>query len=82
MRRMARLGDGWLMLVPKPGDSRPKLDALDRFLAEAGRSRSSFGLEARMAYGDGNPGTWTSQLATPAAHIEAMRRIASALGLT
>jgi hypothetical protein len=31
---------------------------LDRFLEEAGRSRSDFGVEARLPYGDGNPAAW------------------------
>ena len=38
------------------------LDQLDRFLHDAGRSRASFGLEARMPYGDGNPETWRKAL--------------------
>jgi probable F420-dependent oxidoreductase len=60
LRRMARLGDGWFTLNHPPATALPELEKLDRYLAEAGRSRAEFGLEARLPYGDGNPETWTS----------------------
>lgn len=59
LRRMARLGDGWLTLHLRPDEARPDLDKLERYLAEAGRSRTDFGVEARLPYGDGKPETWT-----------------------
>jgi probable F420-dependent oxidoreductase len=58
LKRAARLGDGWLMTYRTPADAQPALEMLNRFLQEAGRSRSDFGLEARLPYGDGNPDTW------------------------
>jgi probable F420-dependent oxidoreductase len=60
LRRIARLADGWLINIRTMDDARAALAKLDRFLAEAGRSRNQFGLEPRVAYGDGNPEAWTS----------------------
>jgi len=58
LKRAARLGDGWLTNVRTAGEARPALESLDRYLEEAGRSRESFGLEPRVAYGDGDPEAW------------------------
>jgi probable F420-dependent oxidoreductase len=60
LRRAARLGDGWLIGTRNPADARASIEQIDRFLAEAGRTRAEFGLEARLPYGDGNPDTWTT----------------------
>jgi alkanesulfonate monooxygenase SsuD/methylene tetrahydromethanopterin reductase-like flavin-dependent oxidoreductase (luciferase family) len=62
LRRLARLGDGWMTNFRTAADARPALDSIDRFLAEAGRSRADIGLEARIAYGDGNRETWQQRL--------------------
>jgi probable F420-dependent oxidoreductase len=53
IRRAARVADGWMPLFPLPGQAVPGLDLLNRCLAEAGRSRANFGLEARVNYADG-----------------------------
>ena len=58
LERMARLGDGWMSNERTPEDARPMYETIQRLLAEAGRDPASFGLEARIAYGDGNPDTW------------------------
>jgi probable F420-dependent oxidoreductase len=58
LRRTARLGDGWMPNYRNPADARPTLDLLDRFLEEAGRSRSQIGIEPRISYGTGDPQTW------------------------
>jgi probable F420-dependent oxidoreductase len=58
VRRIARLADGWMINIPAMQDARPMVELLFRTLEEAGRDRSSFGLEPRLAYGDGNPDTW------------------------
>jgi probable F420-dependent oxidoreductase len=58
LRRMARLADGWIALHRSAAEARPALRLLERYLEEAGRSRSQFGLEARIPYGTGDPGTW------------------------
>lgn len=100
LRRMAKIGDGWLVNHP-PEAARPELESLDRYLGEAGRSRAEFGVEARISYGDGNPDGWVSLLqewqslgathasfntmglglATPTAHLEAIRKIAEGVGV-
>jgi hypothetical protein len=41
---------------------------LDRFLAEAGRSRSQIGIEARISYGVGDMKTWETFLRGWQAH--------------
>jgi probable F420-dependent oxidoreductase len=58
LKRAARLGDGWLTNYRQAADAQPALDLLNRSLDEAGRSRSEFGVEARLPYGDGNPDHW------------------------
>jgi len=54
LQRAARIGDGWLPQARTADEARSSLDKLDGFLAQAGRSRSDFGLEARLVYGDGD----------------------------
>jgi probable F420-dependent oxidoreductase len=60
LQRAARLGDGWMPNYRTVADARPALDMLKGLLAEAGRDRADFGLEARLSYGDGHPASWTS----------------------
>lgn len=62
IRRMARLGDGWMPLYSSAQEARPGLDLLERCLEEAGRSRDDFGLEARIPYGSGDPSVWQQLL--------------------
>ena len=58
LKRMARLGAGWLPNFRTVEQARPSLDKLDRYLVEAGRSWEEFGLEPRLQYGDANPDRW------------------------
>jgi len=58
LRRMARLGDGWLTNARTPQDAEPLLKLLRDTLAAHSRPLSSFGLEARLAFGDGNVEAW------------------------
>jgi probable F420-dependent oxidoreductase len=63
LRRAARLADGWLISTSrKAADAMPSLDLIWRTLDETGRARSDFGLEARLVYGEGDPGVWNSQI--------------------
>lgn len=62
LRRMARLADGWMTNHRSVEAARPDLDLLYRFLAEAGRSRSEFGLEPRISYGAGDAKAWEASL--------------------
>jgi probable F420-dependent oxidoreductase len=58
LRRLARMGDGWLPLFKTPAETRPALQKLDDYLAQAGRTRKDIGIEPRLQYGDGEPDTW------------------------
>jgi probable F420-dependent oxidoreductase len=58
LRRLARLGDGWIVLSRSAAEARPALSQLERFLEDAGRTRSQVGLEARISYGSGDPQVW------------------------
>ena len=40
----------------------PSLEKLARYREEAGRGQANFGIEARFAYGAGDPGLWLSTL--------------------
>jgi probable F420-dependent oxidoreductase len=62
LRRAARVADGWMSNHRSAADARPYLDLLDGWLAEAGRSRAGFGLEARASYGTGDPHNWEASL--------------------
>jgi probable F420-dependent oxidoreductase len=54
LRRLARLGDGWLPGFRTAEAAAGHLEAIDRYLAEAGRSRADVGLEARLHWGSGD----------------------------
>lgn len=60
IRRAARTGDGWMPLYASAEAARPGIEKLDQYLAQAGRTRQGFGLEARVPYGSANPDTWHS----------------------
>jgi probable F420-dependent oxidoreductase len=62
LRRIARMGDGWIFGSLSPQNAGPMLEKLGKYLAEAGRSRSEVGLQARLYYGDGNPETWAREI--------------------
>jgi probable F420-dependent oxidoreductase len=62
LRRLARLGDGWIVLHRKAADARPALDMLSRFIEAAGRERSAVGLEARLPYDTGDPKAWETAM--------------------
>jgi probable F420-dependent oxidoreductase len=62
LRRIARLGDGWITQHRKAADARPDLEKLRRFIDEAGRDRSQVGLEARIYYGAGDPKAWETEV--------------------
>jgi probable F420-dependent oxidoreductase len=62
LKRAARLADGWMTNFRSADDAKPAMAALDRFLGEAGRPRSGFGVEARIAYGQGDSKVWETAL--------------------
>lgn len=58
LKRIAKLGDGWLVNFRSAEECKPHLDTLDTNLAAAGRAREQIGIEARIRHGDGNPAAW------------------------
>jgi probable F420-dependent oxidoreductase len=58
LRRIARMGDGWIAMQRSAAATRPALDLLARFIEEAGRSPSQVGIEARIPYAAGLPQAW------------------------
>jgi probable F420-dependent oxidoreductase len=62
IRRAARMGDGWILNVRSAEEARPGLETLRAALAQEGRAAAAFGIEARLAYGDGNPEAWMAEI--------------------
>lgn len=62
LRRAARLADGWLPNQRSAAEAKSSLDLINRFLEEAGRLRSEFGLEPRLVYGAGDPKAWEKSM--------------------
>lgn len=54
LRRVARLGDGWLPGFRTAEAAAGHLDTLDRYLAQNGRSRAGIGIEPRIHWGNGD----------------------------
>jgi len=74
LRRMARLGDGWMTGFRFAAEAAASLEFLKRSLDEAGRTENSFGIEVRLPYGDGDPKRWIEQVqawqAAGATHLD------------
>jgi len=63
IRRAAGLADGWMMTGTRTADeARPSLELLDAMLHDAGRSRSEFGVEARLVYRPAEASAWPRQV--------------------
>lgn len=62
LRRAATIGDGWIPSYRRVEEARPKLTKIESYLELSGRTRSNFGLEARIRYEDGNPAVWDQLL--------------------
>jgi probable F420-dependent oxidoreductase len=60
LRRMAQLGDGWIMNIRTIEQARLALDKLHHFLEEAGRDIATFGIETRLDMSLIEPDGWTS----------------------
>lgn len=54
LRRVARLGDGWLPGFRTAEAAAAHLDTLDRYLAENDRGRADIGIEPRLHWGNGD----------------------------
>lgn len=54
LRRIAKVGDGWMPGFREGYQARELLEKLAGYLAENGRSFADIGIEPRLHYGDGN----------------------------
>jgi probable F420-dependent oxidoreductase len=59
MKRAARIGDGWMPIMP-PDEAAPKLALLREQLAASGRDPGKFGLEAWLRMPDADPQRWAA----------------------
>lgn len=55
LRRVARIGDGWIPNYRTAEDARPHFERLWSYLEEYGRARQQVGLEVRLHYREGDP---------------------------
>ena len=60
VKRAARLGDGWMPIVPPDEQAEAKLAALRGHLQAFGRDPASFGLEAWLRMSDPDPQRWAA----------------------
>jgi alkanesulfonate monooxygenase SsuD/methylene tetrahydromethanopterin reductase-like flavin-dependent oxidoreductase (luciferase family) len=58
LRRIARLGDGWIPNYRSAEEARSSLDLLESYLRQAGRTRADIGIEPRIRFAEGAPHTW------------------------
>ena len=59
LRRIAKWGDGWIMLAHPRGDvANAEFAKLRGYVKEAGRDPSSVGLEVWVSTGEGGPDDW------------------------
>ncbi len=61
LQRVARLGDGWLPQMPPGQRAHEMMDALRRYVAEAGRDWSEIGIEARISIAGKDPAIWQEE---------------------
>jgi len=67
LERAGRLGDGWLVNTRAPADALPAFQTVRQSLAAAERPVEGLGIDARIAYGNGNPDEWQRTMAEWAA---------------
>lgn len=58
LRRIAKLGDGWLPNYRSASDAADSLERLHRYLEEQGRSLDEIGIEPRLRFESGDPKVW------------------------
>ncbi len=63
LRRIGRLGDGWMPNLQNPADAPPYMARIREAAVEAGRDPSRIGMEPRLKYGSGDPQVWAETLA-------------------
>lgn len=64
IHRMARLGDGWMLNIRSFELIRPALEMLRKYLLEAGRDPSTFGIDLRLNMSLVHPDEWVSYVQT------------------
>lgn len=64
VRRMARLGDGWIANGPPDDSLRSALEQVHAGMKAAGRDPAKFGLEGTINISDGDPERWARQVQT------------------
>ncbi len=62
LRRIARLADGWIALVPPREQSREVIERFRTYVREAGREPAAVGLETRISASIGTPDVWAQAL--------------------
>ena len=63
LRRIAKYGDGWIMLAHPAGDkAREEFAKLKGYVQEAGRDPNSVGIEVWVSTGEGGPDDWRREL--------------------
>ena len=60
IRRAARIGDGWMPIMPPNAQTGEKLDQLKGYLKEYGRDPAEFGLEAWLRADTHEPDKWAA----------------------
>jgi len=58
VKRAARIGDGWMPIIPPDEAAEQKLDALRRHLKEFGRDPAAFPVEGWLRMRDADPQRW------------------------
>ena len=58
LRRIAKLGDGWLPNYRSASDAESALELLNKYLAEHNRSVDEIGIEPRLRFEHGDPNVW------------------------
>jgi len=62
LKRVARLGDGWLPNYRRAEEARLSVEKISSYMVELGRDPDNVGLEPRLWYGDGNPADWQTAM--------------------
>ncbi|MFM9940246.1 MAG: LLM class F420-dependent oxidoreductase [Hyphomicrobiaceae bacterium] len=64
LRRIAKFGDGWIMLAHGVDKAKAEFEKLRGFARDAGRDPASIGIEVWVSTGTGTPDDWRKELAS------------------
>lgn len=62
LRRIARLGDGWLPLFRPDSDGRALIEKMRSYARQAGRDPGTIGIEGRVTYANQTPEEWVKEV--------------------